>query len=297
MFTEWHVVDNRVFLLGLDNLYRDAMKRHERAELLVCARRVAAVLNVPPADVPVEGYYAEDEQLTEYFRLVRALQDVDEAARSGVNALPEFQRLRDITSAPLYGRPEHDGHLLPVGRDALSQALRDTFPVWTISRLTAAAHSSARAMDDTSLVGLAALAKDVVVLAAVRESVVLYAEIVLGAAPPRRQPEYIWKVDEELAQQAGRFIGTFNALFGENLPPADSEQAEQYWHAYIDNDILGRCVRLGLDDRLSPARHYHWAICRGADGEFTVQEFWKPDAWTTMRFRSALGGSGQCPEL
>jgi len=65
MVTNGYVVDNRVFLLGLDKLYRDAMKRHERGELLACARRVAAPLHETPADVPVEGYYAEDEQLTE----------------------------------------------------------------------------------------------------------------------------------------------------------------------------------------------------------------------------------------
>ena len=297
MFTYHHVVDNRIFLLGLDKLYRDAMKRHERAELLICARRVAAALYVTPADVPVEGYYAEDEQLTEYFRLVRALRDVDERATSAVDSLPEFQRLRDITSAPLYGRPQYRGKLLPEGRDALSQALLDTFPEWTVSGLTAAAHATARAMDDISLVGLAAVVKDAVVLTAARESVVLYAKIVFGAAlhPPR--PKYGWKVDEDLAQQARKFIGTFNTLFGEELPPPDPEQAEHYWHACHDNEILGRCVRLGLDDRTSPIRHYHWAICRGAHGEVAVQEFWKSEVWTTTRYRSALRGGGRCPEL
>ena len=297
MFTERRVVDNRVFLLGLDELYREAMKRHERAELLICARRVAAALHVLPADVPVEGYYAEDEQLTEYFRLVRALQDIDEHASSVVNSLPEFQRLRDITSAPLYGRPKYSGKLLPVGRDALSQALIDTFPEWTVSGLTAAAHATALAMDEISLVGLAALAKDAVVLTAARESVVLYAEMIEGAAlyPPR--PRYVWKVDEDLAQQARKFIGAFNTLFGEKLPPPDPAQAELYWHACEDNEILGRCVRLGLDDRISPVRHYHWAICRGAHGEFAVQEFWKSEVWTTTRYRSALRGGERCPEI
>ena len=90
MLTERCIVDNRVFLLGLDKLYRDAMKRHERVELLSCARRVAAALHVTPTSVPVEGYYAEDQQLTEYFRLVRALQQVDESRTSKVAALPEF---------------------------------------------------------------------------------------------------------------------------------------------------------------------------------------------------------------
>jgi hypothetical protein len=296
MFTDRRVVDNRVFLLGLDKLYRDAMKQHERGDLLRCSRRVAEVLHATPADVPVEGYYAEDQQLTEYFRLVRAIQEVDEGATSSVASLPEFQRLRDVTSAPLYGRPQYSGKLLPVGRDALSQALLDTFPEWTVAGLIAAAYNTACETDEISLVGLAARVRDAVVLTAARESVVLYAGMVIGALHPPR-PRYVWKVDDDLAHHARRFIDTFNTLFGEELPPPGPAQAERYWHAYKDNEILGRCVRLGCDDTISLIRHYHWAICRAAAGEFAVQEFWKSEVWTTTRYHSALRGGGRCPDV
>lgn len=291
------VVDNRVFLLGLDKLYRDAMKRHERDELLTCARRVAAALHVTPPDVPVEGYYAEDQQLTEYFRLVRALQGLDEGLTSTVASLPEFQRLRDVMSAPLYGRPQQRGKLLPAGRDALSQALHDTRPEWTVQRLTAAADAAARETNDISLVGLAARVQDAVVLTAARESVVLYAEAVPVAALRLPRPKYVWKVDEDLADHARRFIETFNTLFGERLPPPEPAQAGRYWRAYDANEILGRCVRLGYDDTVSPMRHYHWAICRGADGKLAVQEFWHSEVWTTARYSSALPPGGRCPDL
>jgi hypothetical protein len=297
MFTEKRVVNNRVFLLGLDKLYREAIKQHERGELLRCARRIAKALRVSPADVPVEGYYADDEQLTEYFRLVRALQNVDEGATPSVASLSEFQRLRDVTSAPLYGRPQYTGKLLPAGSDALSQALHDTFPNWTVASLTAAAYIKAGEMDEISLVGLAARVKDAVLLAALRESVVLYAEMVMGAARHPPQPKYVWNVDKDLAQQARRFVDTFNVLFGEKLPPPEPAQVERYWHAYVKNEILGRCVRLGCDDTISPIRHYHWAICRGADGEFAVQEFWNPEVWTTTRYGLALRKARGCPEL
>jgi hypothetical protein len=66
--TETRVVDDRTFLLGLDELYRSAMKKHERDELLGCARTLSTALGIAPADVPVEGYYSEDEMLSEYFR-------------------------------------------------------------------------------------------------------------------------------------------------------------------------------------------------------------------------------------
>jgi len=93
MFGEKRVVDNWVFLLGLDKLYRDAMKDHEVGELLPCARRVAQALEVFTGDDPVEGYYTESPELTEYFCLVRALQMVRESSKPKVTSLPEFGRL------------------------------------------------------------------------------------------------------------------------------------------------------------------------------------------------------------
>src|SRR5215470_8676494 len=125
------VVDNRTFLLGLDKLYREAMKPHERSELLDCARQVAAALQVGPADVPIEGYYTEDARLTEYFRLMRSLQKLGKENVPRVASLDQFQRLRDVTSSPIYGRVVDTDTLLPGGRDSLSQALDDTKPNWS----------------------------------------------------------------------------------------------------------------------------------------------------------------------
>ena len=113
MFGEKRVVDNRVFLLGLDYLYRDAMKGHEVGQLLPCARSVAKALAVLPGDVPVEGYYTESPELTEYFCLVRALQEVHESSETRVKSLPEFGRLLDVVSSPIFGRAIQEGKLLP----------------------------------------------------------------------------------------------------------------------------------------------------------------------------------------
>lgn len=289
------VVDNRVFLLGLDGLYRDAMKQHERMELLLCARRVARRLGVGPADVPVEGYYAEEKELTEYFRLLRALQEVEASRIPEVTGMSEFQRLRAVTSAPLYGLPQDQGKLLAVGRDALSQALFNTRPDWSGERLTALAAELAREMDDISLVGLAARVRDPVVLAAVRESCVAYLEVmVFGIAPQR---EYVWQVDDELADVASRFIDAFHTLFREELPPPVPTQAERYWRAHQRNEIVGRCVRIGYDDRVSPVRHYYWGICRSANGDLAVQEFWSSHVWTTALYRRSLDPSGRAPRF
>lgn len=286
------VVDNRVFLLGLDELYRVAVKQHEQSELLACARRVAAALHVAPADVPVEGYYAEAPELTDYFRLMRALQATGRDHAAAVAGLPEFRRLLAVCSAPLYGRPVYEDHLLPVGRDPLSQALQDNWPDWSVSRLTTAASAIARNTDDYSLVGLAARIKDPVVLAALRESVVLYFQMVFGRAllPPRR--EFVWQVDDDLARQARRFVDAFNALFSETLPRPMRKNAEVFWYAHKESRILGRCARLGQS---TDGRHYHWGICSLPDGQLTVHEFWHDEIWTTTRYRGELHDG--CPEL
>ncbi len=244
MQTEKRIVTDTVFLLGLDYLYREAIKPHERGELLTSVRQVTAALGVAPAAGPVEGYYAEDARLTAYFQLMRGLQAVDGTRVSEVADLPAFQRLTAVTSSPIYGRAGMQTGLLPAGRDVLAAALIKTRPDWTVASLTAAAFDAALEMDDFSLVGLAARSQNSVVLAALRESVVLYAEMVCLSEEP--QPiEYVWAVDAQLTRQGHRFVDTFNALFETKIPVPGPEQAGQYWEASSDNNIVGRCVRLG----------------------------------------------------
>ena len=266
------------------------MKRAEGGELLTCAREIALTLRVAPANGPVEGYYAETERLTEYFQLMRALQAEPNRRVAEVEQRRAYQRLYEVTSAPLFGRPRHEDKLLPVGRDALTEALETTpRSNLNIPQVTAGAEAVARAMDDYSLVGLAALTKDAVVLTALRESVVLYAEVAfLGSAlePIRQEPVYEWRVDPELARQANRFIRAFNALFpaGRRLAEAVAKNAEVFWSACDVMGIIGRCVRIGYDDTVSPTKHYHWAI-RHAGRELDVEEFWAAEIWTTERYR------------
>jgi hypothetical protein len=291
------VVDDRTFLLGLDGLYRGVMKRHERGELRQCARRVASALGVAQRNYPVEGYYPEDEQLTEYFLLMRTLQDVDVSSRPMIDGLPDFRRLLEVASSPIFGVAVEQGGLFPLGRDPLSQALLDTAPGWNLKRLTEAAEAVTRETKDISLVGLAARVRDTVVLTALRESVVLYAEVVAMAAEAPPKIEYDWRVDPELAEPAGKFVATFNALFRESLPEPESENAGTFWNAAEENNVFGRCVRLGYDDTVSPIRQYHWAVFRGEDMTMNVQEFWHPEIWTTKRYYSAVPYAGPCTEV
>jgi hypothetical protein len=280
------VVDDRMFLRALDEQYRQRMKRHERSELLACARTVALALDVRGADVPIEGYYAEHDELTEYFRLMRALQGVGVSRAPIVEHLAEYRRLRDVVTSPLFGMPASEGMLFPTGRDSLSRALEHTRPSWTIDRLTAAAREIARASDDYSLVALASLAGDPVMLAALGESVVLYTQVVKLCAGPRLEPTYVWAVRDDLAARAARFVTTFNSLFDENLPDPVPGNAALFWARATTRDIVGRCVRIGRDDRVPP-RHYHWAIT--LDPKLTVVDFWSDEIWTTDRYRREGG--------
>ena len=294
MATRICVVDNRVFLLGLDDLYRERMKMHERDELLRCARAACDALNVAPWIGPVEGYYSEDELLTEYFQRMRALQEARDDRRSLADGSAEFRRLLAVTSSRLYGEPIFNGNLLPSGNDPLSKALLASFPHWTVDGLISAAFSQVTASEDFSLVGLAALARDPVVLAALRETAVLYAYAVAGAALDRAEITYEWRVDPILAERATRFVSVFNELFDESLPAPSRENAGLFWCAADEAKIFGRCVRLGYDDSTEPVRNYHWAVTDGPVG-FRVRDFWSGELWTTVRFREAVFGPGPLP--
>jgi len=258
-------VTNRVFLLGLDDLYRAAMKRHESTELLQCARAVASSLNVEAADVPIEGYYTESVELTEYFRIIRSLQAEPDERRGDVEGSSEFSRIFEVTSSPIFGVPAQSDSLLPAGVDPLTTALRRV-PDWTIE------------------IGLAALTKDPLLLTALRESVVLYAELILAGAAPS-EPEYVWEVDEVIETRAGKFVETFNQLFSESLPLPLPENASRFAYASDKSEVLGRCVRIGIDPETSPARHYHWAIDFSKSYELEVVDFWDTQLWTTEAYR------------
>jgi hypothetical protein len=159
----------------------------------------------------------------------------------------------------------------------------ETRPDWALERLIPVAYGHARNSDDISLVGVAVLTKDPVIITAVRESVVLYAEWPLISMEPI-QEEFEWRVDQTVSERAKRFIEAFRKLFGEELPEPIPESAERYWHAYQNTKIWGRCVCLAVNDIVDPVQYYHWAIRRGAD-ELAVHEFWSPERWTTDRYR------------
>ena len=279
------IVDNRVFLLGLAELYRSAIIPHERGELLDCARAVASVFGVRPADVPVEGYYADEERLTEYFKLRRALQAVGGPRVERVRGIPPLRRLTEVMASPIYGGKVNARGLLPVAHDPLHQALAGEYPNWSLERLIARAHAVAFETSDYSLVGLALLSRDPVIVAALCEPVAVYERHRFGGSWPI--PRFVWGVDDALASGAARFIATFNDLFGENLPVPIPDNAEEFFVEDPRASTAGRCVCIGAS--APPAvRYYHWGICSEQGGQLAVEEFWHEERWTTARYRVEL---------
>lgn len=289
MFANALVVNNRKFLLGLDGMARSAMKHFEVTRLLPCASVVASTLKIAPAEVPIEGYYSGDVDLTAYFKLVRALQEVKENRKSEVEGLAEYRRLCEVLASPVFGEAQWRGKLLPVGRDPLSHALiaNQYHPEkWTVPILVEAARKVALDSDAVSLVSLAAYIGDAIVLAALRETVALYAEEARALSVRPRPPQYKWVVDQDLADRANRFIKVFNDLTGASLRAAEAANAGHYYRAQEDAEIVGRCVRLGRNETTDPVRYYHWAIRQGRSGKLEVHDFWSEDVWTTERYRS-----------
>ncbi|GEM_PF-1420295 len=280
------VVDNRVLILGLDNLYRSGMRVFETDVLLGAAETVAGILGVEEAEVPIEGYYHETPELQRYFKLLRALQRRPSNERASVTSTESFSILDTITRSGLYGQHLDDDYLLPGAWDPISEALRTTeVSDWTFDVLAQKALESMEHKDDISLVGLALRTMDPITVVACRESTVLYSArpVRLGDVPLRR---FDWRVEDSVAAAANRFIDTFNNLTGSDLPPALLDNAEAFHDAYADSEILGRCVAIGTD-RTADTRHYHWAIRKRAGGP-SLHEFWSSKILTTKNYRSQM---------
>src|SRR2546423_12370778 len=116
------------------------------------------------------------------------------------------------------------------GRVSISRAMKESKD-WNANTLTVVAYRCASESTDYSLSGLACLTKDPVVIAALRESVVLYMEAkTLGVGP---LPVYLWRVSPEIAKRAERFITAFNALFNEEMPAPTPENADYFGAAAL----------------------------------------------------------------
>ena len=285
---EIHIVDDDTFLLGLDDFFREGMKQAESAELLACAESIASDLNLSPKNVPTEGYYHETPELTRYFQLMRVIQSEGQYREPEISDQESWQRLQQIARSTIFGlydenqlRNEGNESLLPRRVDAVGEALLALAPEWQLVEVLEKARELTPA-EDFSLVGLACRFGSPHVVAALRETVALYA-LMVGGSANLEPPEYRWEVSPELERLANRFIQTVSLDVGFEIPAASPANAQQYFHRGISADILGRCIAVGFNDAEKPIKYYHWAI-RSLDGKYDVEEFWDTEMWTTERY-------------
>lgn len=277
------IIDNRVFLLGLDALFREAQKRYETSILLPIVRDIKDDLALTPQDVLIEGYYTETPELKEHFLLVRSLQTFPKKTTERVKDREGLHRLLSYTSSKIFGRSLEEDRFLPVMVDPLAEALRRTYPKWNIPNLTAVASDVAKEWNDVSLVGLACLANDCCVITALKESAVLYGSKVVGVFFDKRKPTYEWRVDNFLEEKANVFIQEFNSLTDAAIPLALPENAAMFYRASSLNAISGRCVNIGSNPEGN--RFYHWAIEVDSKRAYFVKDFWDDHVWTTDKYR------------
>ncbi len=284
------IVDNRTFLLGLDELYRTAVKRYEQETLLPHARTLTDLLQVIPTKCPIEGYYAETPELTEYFYLVRAMQSLPAISPPDVYAPVSYQVLSAFMRSPIFGPFHESDGLLPRSHDSLFLALRETAPNWSLNRVIHTAQQVAHANDDISMVGLAARSGDSVALTALYESTVMREEITHFGFETSPHTPYVWMVDDELVESAQRFIAALNMFIPNALPTAAPEHAATFFKAFLNNDVIGRCVRIGTTTACHN-RHYYWALCAATDYDgrvsIDVDIFWSDQLWTTTMYRTS----------
>ena len=273
------------------------MKVFETECLLPYSKALMNQLSLQAQNFPIEGYYVESDALKEYFLNIRTLQKRSNVDAQSVRNSEPYQALLKVVSSEIYGSKllQSEG-FFPERLNSLYSALDTTDPNdWTVETLTDKAYQFSVADNDISLVGLAAFIQDAVVLAALRESVVLYSAIASGSELEPPTYKYVWNVSEELQSRANQFIQLFNQLTSSPIRQACAENTEYFNNAYEDNEILGRCVFIGFDDSKIPKAYYHWAInYEDQGGNLVVDAFWDTKIWTTEYYQNhkLYGGAG-----
>ena len=275
------IVDNRLFIIGLTELFRSEMKVYEAGTLLPIAQAVCQALAVEPAQVPVEGYYYESEELTHFFKLVRALQRTPMPSAVPKPVLDGIHALRKALHSPAMGRVAESSNVLHLNSSPFTQAL-ETTDQWVMQAIADASQKFVRD-DDAGLVAVACASGDPVAICATRETMAL-TEMVCMASPEEPEvPHFIWQVTAAVEDVAKRFVSALQEATAIMLPPPAPEAAETYAMAARDAYLDGRCILVGQQPpSIGPL--YHWYIDAWA-GAPKVIDFWSNSMWTTEKLR------------
>lgn len=273
-------VDDRVFVVGLSELFRQEMKAYEVATLLPLAEAACEALNLSPATVPVEGYYWESEDLERFFRLVRALQSAEMRTVSPGPGERAIHRLRTVFSSSAMGRVEESDYVLPRASSPFGEALRISAD-WSVDGVSGEAQHLVRS-SDAGLVAVACATGDPIAVCVARESVALTAATELMAVV---SPHFVWSVSERVVDVAERFVSSLAEATGIVLPKPEAASSRVYGEAAKHAELADRCIMVGA--RLGTSHpFYHWYIA-ASRGTLAVRDFWSSEIWTTEAMRNS----------
>lgn len=273
------IVDNRLFVIGLCELYRQKMKEYEAAVLLPLAASACEKLNIQAADCEIEGYYSENDELIRFFKLIRSLQNTESLDVLPAVELEEIRLLRKALNSPAMGRRIESSKILPRTSSPFGQAMSD-LSEWSIDGLS---HMAKQMVTDTDsgLIAVASATGDPVAIGVARESQALMADLEMAEVDI---PTYNWDVSSDVRLIAEKFISSLAETTGILLPVPDAVSAEIYGQAAAEAEISGRCTLLG-EQSGNPFPYYHWYI-DSLDNRLVVKDFWSSHVWTTDALRS-----------
>jgi hypothetical protein len=268
------VIDDCRFVIALTEFFRDRFRIYETDTLLPLARDVAKRLGIRPLDVPVEGYYAETEELSEYFRLVRGFQQ-EKIERCSVPQ--SLRELRAVFLSGFMGRvcSEDNQSLLPRLSNALNAAL-ERVSRWNVVTVTRSSKESVL-REDEDLIAVAAATGHPVPLCNARETMVLATALI--SEQEDDYPKTIWRVSSQVESLGAAFVRKLAAVTDIRLPEPQAAFASVYASRLQSLSLDGRCVCLGF--QYSTERgFYHWYIDESTE-QSSVIDFWSTSIWTT----------------
>ncbi len=216
------VVNDKAYFFMIENQIRKKFPVYEVNSSYTVAEEVlkdSGITFDELKDYPVEGYYYKSQDLKDYFKIMRNLQE-NSAIRGRVDQdASSFKVLKKLTDSDLFGHVVSDKHrgesILPRRYDIVALTMRDesifnlnsTRP-WTLIEVIENLHK--HASGNPNLVELAYLTKDRECLVSAVETNIMYRDVVRtkGISSP---PD--WQVNPEVEKMGAAVIEEYNRLF------------------------------------------------------------------------------------
>ena len=275
----------------IDNKLRETMMEFEQKKLLPKARKLLKDSGIDELIelelFPIEGYYYKTKKLSNYFNIIRNLQEY-EPIFDRIENTKELKELQIITGNKLFGSiksERYDNSPLPRMKDIMTLCMEDKklFPEykhhpWNIKKIMN--NLLAFYTGNPNIVELATLINKPECLVAGCETDILYREDVMisGCASPFLLPEIVWNVDKEVQNMGINIINRLNELTNNNIPTPT-----EYNNGYYDNLAeTPRIARLGYQKNTE--EHYYWILERNRD----VRDLYTKDIITTESYKNEM---------